>query len=153
VPTTLVDSLILMSSTQPDSAGIPGLGGLLKLTFASGLPGFPEVRAFEIVSLGKDLLPFARLISTTHPGVAFTVVAPGLLFPDYSVEIDEEHQVALGISQPDESVTMVIVTVARPPIRPSVNLLGPIIANRHTGAAAQVVQHRSNYAVAESLPA
>lgn len=152
MPTTLVDSLILMSSEPPDSGGIPGLGGLSELTFASGLPGFPDVRLFEIVSLGDELLPFARLRSATHPHVAFTVVAPGLLFPDYSVEIDEEHQTALGICRPDEAVTMVIVTVPRPPGYPSVNLLGPIVANRYTGAAAQVVQHRSNYAVAERLP-
>ena len=152
MPTTLVDSLVMMSGAPPDLGGIPGLGGLGELTFASGLPGFPEVRLFEVVSLGDDLLPFARISSTTHPGVAFTVVAPGLLFPDYSVEVDEEHQVALGICRPEEAVTMVMVTVPRPPGRPSANLLGPIVANRRTGAAAQVVQHRSTYAVAQTLP-
>ncbi len=153
MPTTLVDSLVMMSTATPESDGIPGLGGLSELTFASGLPGFPDVRLFEIVSLGEELLPFARLRSTTHPGIAFTVVAPGLIFPDYSVEVDEEHQKALGISRPDEAATLVMVTVPRPPGRPSANLLGPIVANRHTGVAAQVVQHRSTYAVAEALPA
>lgn len=143
----------MMSAKSERSDGIPGLAGLSELTFASGIPGFPDVRTFELSTLGDDFLPFARLRSVSHPGVGFTVVAPGLLYPDYSIEIDEEDQEALGVRSPQDVLTMVMVTVPRPPGTPSVNLLGPIVVNRFTGAAAQLVQHRSSYRVAEPLPA
>lgn len=150
---TVVDSVVAMSNESTGSDGIPGLAGLAELTFASGLPGFPDVRTFELSTLGDEFLPFARLRSTSHPGVGFTVVAPGLLYPNYSIEIDDEDQEALGVSSPDDVVTMVMVTVPRPPGEPSANLLGPLVVNRFTGAAAQLVQHRSSYRVAEPLPA
>ena len=152
MPATVVDSVIEMSYDSASGPQIPGLAGLSKLTFASGLPGFPEVRDFELSVLAEDFLPFARLQSTDQPGVGFTVVAPGLLYPDYSIEIDDEDQEALGVRSSDDVVTMVMVTVPRPPATPSANLLGPIVVNRFTGAAAQVVQYRSSYRVAEALP-
>ena len=139
-----------------DSVAMTGaIGGLDEGTvieFAAGLPGFPAARQFRVEDLGEALRPFARLRSVGEPEIGFTVVDPGLLYPDYSVEIDDEHQSALGISDPADVVTLVMITVPRPPQPPTANLLGPIVINRRTGAAVQVVQHRSSYRVAEPLP-
>jgi flagellar assembly factor FliW len=130
-----------------------GLGTDTVVEFAAGLPGFPDARRFKLEPLGDELRPFARLRSLGEPAISFTVVPPGLLFGDYSVEIDDDHQTALGIESADDVVTLVLITVPRPPQPPTANLLGPIVVNRRTGAAAQVVQHRSDYRVAEPLPA
>lgn len=133
----------------------PSAGGLDEgsvVEFGAGLPGFPDARRFRVEDLGESLRPFARLRSLGEPEIGFTVVAPGMLYPDYSVEIDDEHQAALGIADESDVVTLVLITVPRPPLPPTANLLGPIVVNRRTGAAAQVVQHRSNYRVAEPLP-
>jgi flagellar assembly factor FliW len=123
-----------------------------EIEFAAGLPGFPTARRFRFEELDARLLPFRRLRSIGGPDIAFTVVEPGLIFPDYSVEIDEDHQAALGIARSEDAVTFVLVTVPPPPLPPTANLLGPIVVNKATGAAAQVVQHRSSYKVAEPLP-
>lgn len=122
------------------------------LEFAAGLPGFPDARRFSLEYLAENLRPFRQLRCVDGPDISFTVVEPGLLFPGYSVEIDDEHQTALGIRSADDVVTLILITVPRPPLPPTANLLGPIVVNRHTGAAAQVVQHRSNHKVAEQLP-
>lgn len=136
-----------------DPAGLAGLGVGAEIEFAAGLPGFPGARRFRLEDLGQSLRPFGRLRSIGEPEIGFTVVSPGLLFRDYSVEIDDDDQAALGLTGPDDVVLLLLITVPRPPQPPTANLLGPIVVNRRTGAAAQVVQHRSNYKVAEPLPA
>ena len=122
------------------------------IEFEAGLPGFPAARRFQLEDLGENLRPFRRLRSIGEPEISFTVVEPGLLFRDYSIEIDDEHQASLGISSAEDVMTLVLITVPRPPLPPTANLLGPIVINKRTGAAAQVVQHRSNHKVAEPLP-
>ena len=135
-------------STDPDA----GIDVATIIEFAAGIPGFPTARRFQLEDLGEALRPFQRLRSVGEAEVSFTV-APAGLFPDYSVEIEDDHQVALDVSSADDVVVFVVITVPKPPMPPTANLLGPIVVNRHTGAAAQVVQHKSNYKVAEPLPA
>ena len=131
-------------------------GGLAEgalIEFPAGLPGFPGAHRFRLESLGPALHPFQRLRHLGEPEIGFTVVVAGLLYPDYSVEIDDDHQSALAIESAGDVVTYVMITVPRPPQPPTANLLGPVVVNRRTGAAAQVVQHRSGHRVAEALPA
>lgn len=120
--------------------------------FATGLPGFPSARRFRIEDLGPDLAPFCRIRSVDEPAIAFTVVPPGSLFPDYAIEIDEERVAQLELDSAEDVITLVIVTTQPAPQPPTVNLLGPIVINRTNHAAAQVVQHRSSYGVSEPIP-
>ena len=141
------------SETVTPAGEVPGgLTEGVSVDFPAGLPGFADAHHFLLEDLGEQLRPFQRLRHTESPEIAFTVVLAGLLYPDYSVEIDEDHQVTLGITGAGEVATYVMITVPRPPQPPTANLLGPIVVNRRTGAAAQVVQHRSSYRVAEPLP-
>lgn len=144
-----------MAITQTDtSEPAMGVGGLtpvegeILLQFAAGLPGFPASRAFRLESLGADLEPFCAMRSVAEPGICFTVVPPGVVFRDYTVEIDEQHVDSLGLVDGSDALVLAIVTVADPP---TVNLLGPIVINRRTRAAAQVVQHGSSYGAAVPL--
>lgn len=136
-----------------DTAAPDGPAEGVQIRFAAGLPGFPGPRRFRIEDLGPTLRPFSRMRDIDQSDIAFTVVSPGLLFPDYSVEISTEDQEVLGVESPEDVVIMVMITVPRAPQPPTANLLGPIVVNRHTGVAAQIVQHRSSYPVAEPLPA
>jgi flagellar assembly factor FliW len=138
--------------TVLDPSGLGGLGEGREIEFAAGLPGFPGPRRFRLEDLGPNFRPFCRLRSLSDPEISFTVVTPGLLFPDYSVEIDDDHQAALAIEGLEDVATLVMITVPQPPQPPTANLLGPIVVNRRTGSAAQVVQHRSTHSVAVPLP-
>ena len=51
----------------------------------------------------------------------------------------------------DDALLLVIVTVADPVTSSTVNLLGPIVVNRHTRAATQAVLGNSGYASREAL--
>ncbi|HUZ10077.1 MAG TPA: flagellar assembly protein FliW [Acidimicrobiales bacterium] len=146
------------ATTDRDGPGLldgpAGAGGTtaseVAVTFASGLPGFEDLRRFVIEPLGPHLAPFCRLRSLDRPGVEFIVVPPGLLFPDYEVEIDEDAAARLDLAA-DDAVVLTVVTLAQGGRTPTANLLGPIVVNRRTRAAAQLVQHGSGYEVAVPL--
>ena len=149
-----------MSMTQHHTSdAVPGIHGLspamekVVLEFATGLPGFPNDHRFVLEDLGPALEPFCRMRSIEHPDICFTVVPPGILVPDYTVEIDVESVERLGLTSADDAVILAIVTLAVAPEPPKMNLLGPIVVNRRTRAAAQVVQHGSSYGVAVPLVA
>jgi flagellar assembly factor FliW len=135
-------SVLLEQTTASDE--------VLEVTFAGGLPGFDQLRAFVIEPMPGDLAPFCRLRATDPAGVEFIVVPPGVLFPDYQVVVDEETVERLELRAEDASV-LSIVTLSEDGSAPTANLLGPIVVNRRNGAAAQVVLHNSDYQVAEPL--
>ncbi|MDA8058534.1 MAG: flagellar assembly protein FliW [Actinomycetota bacterium] len=125
-------------------------GAPVEVTFATGLPGFDDLHHFVVEPLGPELAPFCRLRCLDRAGVEFIVVPPGLLFPDYSVEVDDDHVARLELTA-DDAVVLTIVTLADEGRVPTANLLGPLVINRRTRAAAQVVQHGSGYEVAVPL--
>jgi flagellar assembly factor FliW len=118
------------------------------LEFAGGIPGFPASRQFRLERLAPELQPFCLMRSVEELGISFVLVAPGVLFPDYAIEIDEQHVASLGLESAADALVLSIVTLGDPP---TVNLLGPLVVNVHTLAAAQVVQHQSNYRAAVPL--
>ncbi|MDA8275956.1 MAG: flagellar assembly protein FliW [Actinomycetota bacterium] len=125
-------------------------GAPVEITFASGLPGFDDLRRFVVEPLGPELAPFCRLRCLDRAGVEFIVVPPGLLFPDYAVEVDDDVVARLELAAED-AVVLTIVTLAEGGRVPTANLLGPLVINRRTRAGAQVVQHGSGYEVAVPL--
>ena len=129
---------------------------LPELQFASGLPGFPDARRFVLVRLGDEPSPFSVLRSLDDgpdiaPAVEFVVTHPSLFFPDYEPEIDDDIAARLELKSADDALLLVIVTVADPVAASTANLLGPIVVNRHTRAAAQAVLGNSGYATREAL--
>jgi flagellar assembly factor FliW len=123
-----------------------------ELHFAGGLPGFPDVRRFVLVRLGDEHSPFSVLRHLeADEGPEFVVTHPGLFFPDYAPEIDDDIAARLELKSAEDALLLVIVTVADPVAASTANLLGPIVVNRHTRAAAQAVLGNSGYATREAL--
>jgi flagellar assembly factor FliW len=118
------------------------------LDFGGGIPGFPASRHFRLEKLAPELQPFCVMRSKEETGISFVLVSPGMLFPDYTIEIDEQHVATLALESADDALVMAIVTLGAPP---TANLLGPLVMNRRTRAAAQVVQYQSSYRAAEPL--
>ncbi|HYA68868.1 MAG TPA: flagellar assembly protein FliW [Acidimicrobiales bacterium] len=147
---------ITKTQTSDAALGDRGLSPAVEkviLDFATGLPGFPDEHRFVLEDLGPQLEPFCRMRSIEHPEICFTVIPPGVIVADYSVEIDLESVERLGLESAEDAIILAIVTLAVAPEPPKLNLLGPIVVNRHTRAAAQVVQHGSDYGVAVPLVA
>ncbi len=118
------------------------------IDFAGGLPGFPASRQFRLERLAPELDPFCVMRSVNETEICFVVMPPAALFPDYTIEIDEQHVASLGLETADDAVVMTIVTLGE---SPTANLLGPLVVNRLTRSAAQVVQYQATYRAAEPL--
>ena len=115
------------------------------LDFAGGLPGFADLRRFALVRWGGDNSPLCLLKSIDRPEIEFVVAPPAVFFPDYEPELDDGTAERLGLSEADDALMLVILTVEKPPESATANLMGPIVVNKNTLDAAQVVLADSGY--------
>ncbi len=66
-----------------------------QLTLPQGLFGFSEIRSMELF-YDHEELPFMWLREEEKNGLAFIVVEPGGIIPDYAVEISDADVEILG---------------------------------------------------------
>ena len=121
--------------TEPEAAE----PALPELHFAAGLPGFPDARRFALVRWGDEGNPFSLLRSLDEPDLAFVVVPPGLFFPDYAPELDDDSAERLDLDDPDDALVLVVVTLGERPADATANLTAPVVINQRNREAAQVV--------------
>jgi flagellar assembly factor FliW len=115
------------------------------ITFASGLPGFPEARRF---ALTNDHLqpPFYCLQCVDNPSLAFVVADPTALVPDYRPKNGVSTLKELQASSPEDLQALVTLTI--PPGRPreiTANLMSPLLINLKQGLGKQVVIEKPHY--------
>ena len=69
------------------------------------------------------------------------------------MEIDDGTAERLGIHETEDTLSLVILTLGETPQEATANLLAPLVINRHTGHAAQVVLPASDLSTREPLAA
>jgi flagellar assembly factor FliW len=121
------------------------------IRFAAGLPGFPHVHDFHLGPWGPPGSPYLLLRAVDNPDVAFVAVPPWVFYPDYEFDLDEVTAEHLGLSVADDAIVLAVVTLRDRPDEATLNLLGPIVVNRHTHDAAQVVLPTTSYSVRAPL--
>jgi flagellar assembly factor FliW len=124
-----------------------------EITFASGLPAFPDAHRFTITRWGGEDSPFSLLRSLDDPDLVFVVTYPGIFFPDYAPEIDDETVVRIGLEREEDALVLVILTLGATPAEATANLLGPIVINTRTRDAVQAVLLDTRYEVRTPLNA
>ena len=73
-------------------------------------------------------------------GLAFIVLEPGGIIPNYSVEVSDADVNVLGITGPEDTMILNIVTLPPDQVgKISLNLVGPIIVNRRTLVGKQCI--------------
>lgn len=112
---------------------------LRELHFGDGLPGFPDRHRFTLARWGGDDSPFSLLEAVDDPSLRFVVVPPEVFFPSYAPVLGDDDVERLSLSGADDAIVLVVVTLGDEPADATANLLGPLVVNRHTLAAAQVV--------------
>lgn len=116
-----------------------------------GLLGFEDLKDYILVSK-PDEEPFQWLQVKENSPLAFVVINPFLVAPDYIPDVPQADADFLGIQDPDDALLFNIVTL-HPAGRATVNLKGPIVINRHTGTGKQVVlANASEYDIHFPLP-
>ena len=113
--------------------------------FAKGIPAFEDEHDFLIVPYDAES-PFVFLQSLTTPDLAFLMTMPFIFFPDYEFRIDDATQKALELETNDDMLVYVLLVIPNGRVQDiTANLLAPVIINKHTMQAQQVVLERSKY--------
>lgn len=116
-----------------------------------GLLGFEHLKDYLLLSNPEEE-PFLWLRVKDDAALAFIVLNPFLVAPEYSPDIPKADVEFLGLKTPDDAILFNIVTVQAPG-RATINLKGPIVINRHTMVGKQVVvANASEYSVKHPLP-
>jgi flagellar assembly factor FliW len=123
---------------------IDPLMGLPTIDLAVPMPGFPAHRQFVLVRLNDDGLLYA-FTSVDDPELRFLVAPPEPFFPDYAPEIEDEVFAALNTKDSDRLLVMVVITAGVN--ETTANLLAPIIVDRDSRRAMQIVLQGSGLPV------
>ncbi|MET1005090.1 MAG: flagellar assembly protein FliW [Propionibacteriaceae bacterium] len=106
------------------------------IDMAVPMPGFPAHQQFVLVRLNDQGLLYA-FTSIQDPELRFLVAPPEPFFPDYAPEIENDVLAALNTKDPDRLLVMVVITAGTN--ETTANLLAPIIVDRDSKRAMQVV--------------
>ena len=124
---------------------------VVEINFPAGMPGFPNAHSFELAPWGPAGSPFMLLSSADDADVGFVVVPPWVFYPDYEFELDAGTAERLTLTAAEDAVVFAVVTLRDRPEDSTLNLLGPIVVNRVTHEAAQVVLPSAGYSVRAPL--
>ncbi len=109
---------------------------LLELTVVGGLAGFSQYERYVLVDVPGS--PLLRLCSLDEPGLDFLVVPPAVCFPHYAPELDDASAARLGLTDAEDALLLVVLTVGEDAGSATANLLAPIVVHARTRRAAQV---------------
>jgi len=116
-----------------------------KLFFPEGVIGFEGIHDYYLIDSKEG--PFYWLQSAEYPELAFLLVNPRLFMDNYKLEVRRADLEPLGTEIEDELLDFTIVTVPEDPEKISANLMGPVIVNRKTCVAMQVISENDEYGV------
>jgi flagellar assembly factor FliW len=125
--------------------GLQNLAEGWRLHFPTGLLGFAQRQDYRIRDHSQDV-PFKWLQATDAPPLVFVITDPFAFLPDYQVEIQEQDMHDLRVTDPDQLMLFVIVTLpGKTSPHLTVNLQGPVLVNCANGWAKQLVLVNSPY--------
>ena len=120
------------------------------IVFPEGPLGFPECTRFTLIDEEKAV-PFRMMQSLDNPALAFVVVDPLVVRPDYHFNVTKEDLTQIKANDVDGLQVFTIVTMSRDIRDVTVNLQGPLVINPKHRLGHQFVLVDSIYTTRESL--
>jgi len=118
--------------------------------FLAPPPGLEPLDAFTLEPVeGADGL--YTLAATDRPEIRLFTIDASRHLPGYSPELPDDRATELGIASESDALLLVVVTPSHE--GSTVNLLAPVIVNRATGAALQLVLEDDAFPVRAELAA
>ncbi|WP_405740632.1 flagellar assembly protein FliW [Anaerovibrio slackiae] len=119
--------------------------------FADGIPAFEDEHEFVVLPY-EEGTPYMFLQSMATPELAFLMTDPFVFFPDYSFELDDENMDKLEIKTMDDVLVCTLISIPRSGVaNMTTNLLAPVVINRHTMQAKQIVLEKTQYTTKHRL--
>jgi flagellar assembly factor FliW len=111
-----------------------------------GILGFNHLNRFVMI-VHEEGSPFHWFQSLEDGSIAFIILNPFIIKPDYEPEIDNQTLGMLEVDRVEEIDIMVILTVRSEPVKITANLRAPLVINRQKKLASQVVLEDEQYPV------
>ena len=111
-----------------------------------GMLGFPDKKRFVILQ-HKENSPFFWYQSVDDPALAFVIMSPFILKPDYEIDIDDVLEEMSWNEEKEKNIELhVVVNIPKGlPEKMTANLIGPILINNNTNQAVQMIISNSLY--------
>ncbi len=98
------------------------------ISFPIGIFGFPSLHDYALLDAGQP--PFYWLQSLDDTSIAFIIMNPYVLRPDYVLDIPGDDLEAIDYESDEDVLVFAIVTIPEDQTQMSANLQGPIVINR-----------------------
>ena len=113
--------------------------------FPEGILGFEEEKQFVMIKDEDEQNPFQWLQSVQNPELAFVIINPFFVFPDYDIVLSKSVQEKLKIEDEKDVAVYSIVVVPEDIEKMTTNLLGPIVININKKLGKQVILDDDRY--------
>lgn len=137
---------LTMESPMTDTTDVP------VIELVHPMPGFPDRRQFALVELDEDGV-LCALRSLEEPDLRFLVVPPAPFFPDYAPVVDDATVTDLEIDSADDALVLLVLRAGVSLSDTTANLMAPVVVNRRTRRATQVILDDPTLSVSAPLVA
>lgn len=108
------------------------------LRFPKGLFGFPEETQFYLM-MSPEQAPFMVLQSLLTPHLAFVVIDPWMIEPDYGFDLPKETKEELYVENEEDIMVLGIVVIPDNIKKMTINLRAPLIINIARRVGEQII--------------
>lgn len=116
-----------------------------------GIIGIRGSKKFVIID-NKENQPFIWYQSVENEELAFVIANPLIFDKNYHVNINDDDMARLRATEVSQLVFYVIITIPKDPMQMTANLLAPLVINKDTLRAIQIVLIQSDYLTKHPLP-
>ena len=120
------------------------------ITFAEPILGFPGSNRFILLEHEKNS-PFKWLQSLDEEKLAFILIDPLYVMPEYRIEVMKEDISSIELTSLEKAVVVCIVNISKEATSVTANLIGPIVVNPDKMLAKQVVVLNSEYSIRHNI--
>lgn len=121
------------------------------LHFARGIFAFEDEHEFLLLPFADSDGALLCLQSLTTPNLAFVLMNPFSLKPDYAPVLQPEEMKALGVEDSRELCFYTMCVVKSPVAESTLNLKCPVAINDENGQAMQVILEGNEYGMRHLL--
>src|ERR1700753_3383926 len=128
-----------MTDTMPNNPGASSTATTPpnQVRLPLGLLGFESIKEYLLLADPAEK-PFAWLRVAGNQSLAFVVIDPFVVLPEYKPDIPQADVDFLGLKAPSDALLLCIVTIHDHNLA-TMNLKGPVVVNRHSHIAKQVI--------------
>ncbi|MFC1504690.1 flagellar assembly protein FliW [Spirochaetota bacterium] len=114
------------------------------IVFNEGLYGFEYLKKYVIANFNDNSI-FKYLQSIEDVNIAFVITEPENFMNSYILDVTESDIKELGIDSDADIMDYVIITIPEKLENITANLQGPLLVNKKTNTAKQVLSLRDDY--------